>query len=167
MKKKNLKRSVVGFLLLSLALAILPAAPYLGVGQSITSTSVEVGFLTHSIDQNLWVSLPLLGALDTNEPWYRAPVASMNILYKKKIGTVVAIGIGPTLRMGWEYGQALHLRAGFALQLSLEAPMAMDILFCELAYLPKGWKWEGGTSSSALLAQSISQFVRFGYRRAF
>lgn len=162
-----MKQSIAVIFLFSLMLALLPAAPYLGVGQSFTSTSVEVGFLTKSIDQNLSVSLPLLGALDSGEIWYSTPVASMNLLYKKKLSTVVALGVGPTIRVGWEYEKALCLQPGITLQLSLEAPSVMDILFCELSYLPKQWKWLQGTASSDLLENSTAQFVRFGYRHAF
>lgn len=162
-----MKQSIAVGLLVSLVLATLPAAPYLGVAQSITSTSVEVGFLTKSVDQNLSLSLPLLGALDSGDAWYGSPVASMNLLYKKRLGTVVAVGAGPTLRIGWEYEKALCLQAGIALQLSLEAPGVMDILFCELSYLPRQWMWLQGTASSGLLEKSATQCVRFGYRRAF
>ncbi len=162
-----MKRSVAAVLLAAVLLAFLPAAPYLGLSQSITSTSVEVGYLTNSIDQNISISLPLLGSLDSSQGWYSTPVASMNILYKGKVGSILAIGVGPTLRMGWEFEKALSLQAGLLLQLSLEAPGVMDILFCELAYLPKGLGWVGGTPSSGLLEKSIREFVRFGYRHAF
>lgn len=162
-----MKRSIAILFLFLILLAILPASPYLGVSQGLKSTALEVGFITNSIDQNLGISLPLLEALDAGEPWYRYPVASMNILYKKRIGRVFALGFGPTLRMGWEYEKAICLQAGLLLQLSLEAPGARDILFCELGYLPEVWRLLQGVPSSDLLKESIGQFVRFGYRHAF
>ncbi len=162
-----MRKPLVIIALLSVMLPLLSAAPYLGVSQSPVSTSVELGYLTKSIDQNFTLSLPLLGSLDSGDDWYRYPVTSMNILYKKKIGSTVALGLGPTLRMGWEYEQALSLQAGFALQLSLEAVGVMDILFLELSYLPKGWNWLQGEPSSTLLEDGIRQVFRFGYRRAF
>ncbi|MDY0289809.1 MAG: hypothetical protein RBR15_13370 [Sphaerochaeta sp.] len=162
-----MKRLVAVVLLASALLSILGAAPYLGVAQSVTSTSVEVGYLTNSIDQNLSLSMPLLGSLESSQGWYATPVASMNILYKGKVGPTFAIGVGPTLRMGWEFEKALGLQAGLLVQLSLEAPAVMDILFLELAYLPQWFAWMGGTPSSGLLKKSITDFVRFGYRHAF
>ncbi len=162
-----MKKSLLVLGLLTLVLPLLSCAPYLGISQSSISTSVEVGFLTRSIDQNISLSLPLLGSLDSGDDWYRYPVASMNFLFKKKVGTVVAIGLGPAFRMGWEYEKALCLQAGLVLQLSLEAPSVRDILFCELAYLPKDWQWSDGTASSALLEDGFGQFFRLGYRHAF
>ena len=162
-----MKKPVVFCTLFFGMLSLLFSAPYLGVSQAPVSTSVEVGFLTPLIDQNLAVSLPLLGSLESGDDWYRYPVASMNFLYKKKIGSTVAIGIGPTFRMGWEYEKALCLQAGLLLQFSLEAPGVRDILFCELSYLPNEWKWQQGASFPELLERSIGEFVRFGYRHAF
>lgn len=162
-----MKKPIAVVFLFTLMLCQLSAAPYLGISQSNLSTSVEVGFLTRSIEQNFTISLPLLGALDRGDDWYRYPVASMNVLYKTKVGSTVAVGVGPTLRMGWEYEKALCLQAGLLLQLSLEAVGVQDILFCELGYLPKGWQWLEGPASSALLEDGIGQFVRFGYRHAF
>ena len=162
-----MKKIITGLVLITAMLSLLPAAPYLGISQGPVSTSAEVGYLTNSIDQNMTLSLPLLGSLDTGGDWYRYPVLSMNLLYKKKIGTTVAIGAGTTLRMGWEYEKALYLQAGMLLQLSLEAVGVQDILFCELGYLPKEWKWQEGLASSELLEKGIGEFVRLGYRRAF
>ena len=162
-----MKKPILVFALCTLMLSFVSSAPYLGMSQGPVSTSVEVGFLTRSIDQNITLSLPLLGALDSGDTPTLYPVASMNLLYKKKIGTTVAVGVGPTLRMGWEYEKALCLRAGLLLQLSLEAPGESDLLFCELGYLPPDWKWVQGSASSILLAEGIGQFVRFGYRHAF
>ncbi len=162
-----MKKPIVFLVLFTLLLSLLSAAPYLGISQGPVSTSVEVGFLTRSIDQNIALSLPLLGALDSGDDWYGYPVVSMNLLYKKKVGSTVAIGVGPTLRMGWEFEKTLCLQAGFLLQLSLEATGVRDILFCELAYLPNEWKWLQEPASSTLLEDGIEQFVRFGYRHAF
>ncbi|MBI9094292.1 MAG: hypothetical protein JEY71_05365 [Sphaerochaeta sp.] len=162
-----MKKTVVFLGIITGMLSLLSGAPYVGISQSQVSTSVEVGFLTNSIDQNIAVSLPLLGSLDSGDDGYRYPVASMNLLYKRKVGSTVALGVGPTLRMGWEYEKALCLQAGFLVQVSLEAPGVRDILFCELAYLPKAWAWSEGPASSALLEKGIGQFVRFGYRHAF
>ncbi len=162
-----MKKSLLFFGLLTLALPLLSCAPYLGISQSSVSTSVEIGFITPSIEQNLTLSLPLLGSLERGDDWYRYPVASMNLLLKKRIGSTVAVGIGSTFRMGWEYEKARALQAGLLLQLSLEAPSVRDILFCELAYLPKDWQWSEGPASSSLLEDGIGQFVRLGYRHAF
>ena len=157
----------VTIVILSLFLSLLSAAPYMGISQAPISTSVEIGYLTKSIDQNIAVSLPTLGALESDDDWYRYPVASLNLFFKKRVGTTLAVGVGSTMRMGWEYSEELSLQAGFALQLSLETPGVMDILFCELAYLPKWLKWSQGEDSAPLLDKGIGQFVRFGYRRAF
>jgi len=162
-----MKKPITVVVLLTLMLSLVSGAPYLGISQSPVSTSVELGFLTRSIDQNFTVSLPLLGALDSGDDWYRYPVASLNILYKKKVGSIVAVGVGSTLRMGWEYEKTICLQAGLLLQLSLEAPGVMDILFCELAYLPENWKWLQSPASSTLLTDGIGQYIRFGYRHAF
>ena len=162
-----MKKPVAVVLVSVFLLFCLPAAPYVGISQGPLSTSVEVGFLTRSIDQNLVVSLPLLGALDSGDDWYRYPGLSMNILYKGRLGSVVAVGVGPTLRMGWEYGEAISFQPGFALQLSLEAAGMVDIQFYDLAYIPKGWKVFEGTLSSAFMEKSTVQFIRFGYRHAF
>lgn len=162
-----MKKIFTVMLLFTIPLALVSAAPYLGISQSPVSTSLEVGYLTNSIDQNIAVSLPLLGALDSGDSWYSYPVGSLNLLYKKKIGSTVAVGVGPTLRMGWKYQKTLSFQAGFLLQLSLEAPGVQDILFCEFGYLPKNWKWQQGETSSTLLEDGISQCVRFGYRHAF
>lgn len=162
-----MKKTITVLILFSLSLSLLSAAAYVGISQAPVSTSVEVGYLTNSIDQNIALSLPLLGSLDTGDDWYRYPVLSLNLLYKNRIGTTVAIGVGPTLRIGWEYEKALCLQAGLLLQLSLEAPGIRDILFCEFGYLPTGWKWLEGPVSSTLLEKSIGQFFRLGYRHAF
>ncbi len=162
-----MKKPILFLVSCTLVLSLLPSAPYVGISQSPLSTSVDVGFLTRSVDQSFSLSLPLLGALESGDDPFGYPVASMNILLKKKIGTTLAVGVGPTLRMGWEYQKALCLQAGLLLQLSLEAPGVRDILYCELGYLPKGWKWLEGPASSTLLEEGIGQFVRFGYRRAF
>ena len=162
-----MKKIITGLFLFTTMICMLPASAYVGISQALVSTSVEVGYLTNSIDQNVTLSLPLLGSLDTDGDWYRYPVLGMNILYKKKIGSTVAIGGGTTLRMGWEYEKALYLQAGLLLQLSLEAVGVQDILFCELGYLPKEWKWLEGTASSALLEKGLGQFFRLGYRHAF
>jgi|GEM_PF-693865 len=162
-----MKKPVAFLVLFTLMLSILPASPYLGISQSPVSTSVEVGFLTRSIDQNLTLSLPLLGALDSGDNPLSYPVASMNLLYKKKVGSTLAIGVGPTLRMGWEYEKAICLQAGVLLQLSLEAVGVRDILFCELAYLPESWNWQDTPASSTLLEKGIGQYIRLGYRHAF
>lgn len=162
-----MKKSLLALALLTLTLSLVSAASYLGISQSPVSTSLDVGFLTRSIDQNITFSLPLLGALDSGDNPFQYPVASLNLLYKKKIGTTVAIGFGPTLRVGWEYKKAIGLQAGLLLQLSLEAPKVMDSLFCELGYLPDEWKLLKGSDFSTLLEDSIGQFVRFGYRHAF
>ena len=162
-----MKKIIVFLVLFICTLSLVSAASYLGISQSPVSTSMEVGFLTNSIDQNIAVSLPLLGSLDSGDDWYRYPVASLNLLYKKKIGTTVAVGVGTTLRMGWEYEKALCLQAGLLVQFSLEKPGVKDILFCELAYLPNDWKWLEGPSSSQLLEKGVGQVVRFGYRHAF
>ena len=162
-----MKKSVAVVLFFTLMLSLLSSAPYVGISQSPLSTSVEVGFLTNSVDQNLSLSLPLLGALESGDNPFLYPVASMNLLLKKKIGTTLALGFGPTLRMGWEYEKALCLQAGLLVQLSLEAVGVQDILFCELGYLPEAWKWLQGPASSSLLEDGIGQFVRFGYRRSF
>ncbi len=162
-----MKRVATLLFLGSALLALLPASPYLGVSQSLTTTAVEVGFITPSIEQNFGFALPLLGALDDPDPWYQTPVASFNLLYKRKIGPVLAIGVGPTLRMGWEYQKTICLQGGVLLQLSLEAPGQRNMLFFELGYLPKELRVADSTLLSALLEESITEFIRFGYRHAF
>jgi len=162
-----MKKPISVVVLFTLMLFVVSASPYLGISQGPVSTSVEVGFLTRSIDQNFTVSLPLLGALDSGDDPFRYPVASLNLLYKKKVGGTVALGVGPTLRMGWEYETTICLQAGLLLQLSLEAVGVRDILFWELAYLPAEWRWLQSQASSALLTDGIGQFIRFGYRHAF
>ncbi|MDT4763118.1 hypothetical protein [Sphaerochaeta sp. PS] len=162
-----MKRAILSAILLSLLVFSLSAAPYLGISQGLGSTSVEVGYLTRSIDQNLSLSLPTLDALDRGDDFYRYPVLSLNILYKLRLGSTIAFAVGPSLRMGWEYEKALILQGGFVAQISLEAPEVMDILFVEGGYLPKAWQWLGGTPSSGVLEKGISQFLRFGYRHAF
>lgn len=162
-----MKKPIAIGILLSLILSFVTASPYLGVSQGPVSTSMEVGYLTRSIDQNFTLSLPLLGALDSGDDPFSYPVASMNLLLKKKVGSTVAIGVGPTFRMGWEYEKAIYLQAGLLLQLSLEAVGVRDILFCELGYLPNAWKWQDRPASSTMLEKGIEQFIRFGYRHAF
>ena len=163
----SIKKPITVVVLFTLMLFVVSASPYLGVSQGPVSTSVEVGFLTRSIDQNFTVSLPLLGALDSGDNPLLYPVASLNLLYKKIVGGTLAIGVGPTLRMGWEYEKTICLQTGLLLQFSLEAVGVRDILFCELAYLPEGWQWLHSPASSILLADGIGQYVRFGYRHAF
>lgn len=146
---------------------LLCASPYIGLSQGLTSTSVELGYLTRSFEQNVTVSLPLLSALEGEKEVYSYPVVGMNLLYKDMIGTAIALAGGVSLRAGWEYEKSLVLQAGLLVQLSLEAPSVRDILFFEFAYMPASLSWTEGTPSSDRLTQGVREYMRFGYRHAF
>ena len=163
-----MKKLVLLTVFLLLGMMALGAAPYVGISQGLVSTSVELGYLTRSVDQNLALSFPTIPALEQGiGDFYQYPTLSLNINFKHMLLEQLALGIGPTLRMGWEYEAALLLKIGFSVQLSLEAPGIMDLLFVEYSYLPPALTWMGGTPNSDLLEEGAEQFLRFGWRHAF
>lgn len=163
-----MKKRVLLIFLLSFFMMGLGAAPYVGISQGLVSTTVELGYLTRSVDQNLALSFPTIPALETSDgDFYQYPTLSLNVNFKHMFFEQVSLAAGPTLRMGWEYKEALLLKMGLSVQLSLEAPGVMDILFVEYSYLPSGLTLMEGSPTSSMLEEGAEQFLRFGWRHAF
>jgi hypothetical protein len=145
------------------------AAPYVGISQGSGATSVELGFLTKSFEENVFVGVPSIVAMDSFEPeFYKTIVVGTDLVYRfPPIGERVVIGFGPTFRFGFEAETALALMAGVVFQISLERPSVMDILYLEGAYVPDFLVYENGTASGDLLEHASRQWLRIGWRHAF
>ncbi|WP_041384750.1 hypothetical protein [Sphaerochaeta pleomorpha] len=144
------------------------ASPYIGVSQGLGATSVELGFMTSSFEENIFVGIPSLMAMDSyNSDFYKTVVVGTDLIYRfRPIGPLV-IGFGPTFRAAWETGNAFSLMAGVAYQLSLETPDVMDILYVEGAYIPDFMQYESGTVTNDFLDKAAKQIFRLGWRHAF
>lgn len=162
-----MKKALLTALFICMGLTLF-AAPYVGVSQGLGATSVELGFLTSSFEENVFVGVPSLMAMDSYEPdFYKTIVVGTDLMYRfRPIGYLV-VGVGPTFRVAWETGNAFSLMAGVAYQLSLEAPDVMDILYIEGAYIPDFMEYVSGTTTNDLLDKASKQIFRLGWRHAF
>jgi hypothetical protein len=145
------------------------ASPYVGVSQGLGATSVELGFMTTSFEENIFLGVPSLIAMgDDYEPeFYKTLVVGTDLMYRFRPMGYLVVGFGPTFRIAWEIDAAYTFMAGVAFQLSLEAPNVMDILYIEGAYIPDFLQYASGTTSNDLLDTAAKQIFRLGWRHAF
>ncbi|WP_320130547.1 hypothetical protein [uncultured Sphaerochaeta sp.] len=144
------------------------ASPYVGVNQGLGAASLELGYLTSSFEENISVGVPSLMAMDTYDAnFYKTIVVGADIFFRFRPLGFLVLGIGPTFRAGFEIKGASTIMVGPAVQLSLELPNQMNILYLEVSYIPDAMKLDFGTPSNDLLGKATDQILRFGWRHAF
>jgi hypothetical protein len=162
-----MKKILLTALLLGMGFGLF-ASPYIGVSQGLGATSVELGFLTSSFEENVFLGIPSFMAMDSYEPdFYKSLVVGTDLLIRLKPLGYLVLGFGPAFRFAWESSNAYSLMAGVAFQLSLEAPGVMDILYIGGAYIPDSLRYNDGTTTNDLMEKAATQVLRFGWRHAF
>jgi hypothetical protein len=143
-------------LTLVLVLCTLPlsARAYLGLSQGLSSTSVEIGYMTRSFEQNLSIGLPVV------EREFKTPVVQATVLYKVQHLSPLVISIGPLARLSWGKDGST-IGGGGTLSLSWETVGKHGAPFIEGAYLP--WVTNLG-SPEAIHQRQVEAYLRFGWR---
>ncbi len=154
-----MKRSVPLIIAL-LAMALpLSARAYVGISQGMVSTSLEVGYLTRSFEQNLSISLPLVYG-DVG-----LPMAQATLVFRTQRFNPLVAGAGVAARLGWQGDVGSIVSAGFVISVGWEAFNGSEIVFAELAYLP--FSTSIGTPIALLGQRQVEQWVRIGWRHLF
>ncbi len=157
---RNTKYFISFFFISIISLSCLCARPYVGVSQGLAATTIDVGMLNRSFEQQLFFSLPTVEGspssyLDT------AGIGTVIFARTKRFSPAV-IGLGLKSLMVWEQDKGVSVGLGFSLKLSYEFIAQRGVLFLEGSYIP--WDTTIGTISSALVNKQLKQYLRFGYQ---
>ena len=135
------------------------ARPYLGLSQGLKATSIDVGMLNRSFEQQLYFTVP---TVEGRFPSY---------FVTSGVGTVISartarfspfvIGLGLKSQMIWEQDSGVEVGLGFASTLSYEFIGSRGVLFLEFSYIP--WTTTIGTTPSVLIDPLMHQYLRLGY----
>lgn len=144
--------------------APLHAGTYLAGVQGTESSSMELGLLTRSFEQNLSSGFPTVqGNLDAT--LFDTPVVQANLLYRFNQVNPLVLGLGLSTRLSWQNTSTYALGLGLTAQASYEFVANHFIPFVQVTYMP--WTITRGTSPSPLLKSQIDEYLRFGLRYVF
>ena len=156
---RNNKHIIILVAVLLLLASSLPGRPYIGISQGLEATTIDIGMLNRSFEQQLFLSLP---TVSTNPSSYfeTAGVGTVILARTRRFSPVV-VGLGIRSIMVWEQGKGTAVGLGFASTLSYEFIANRGVLFLEGSYTP--WKTEIGSPTSPLVDKQVGQYLRFGY----